>query len=87
MSKAVQDAMQGKVEFRLDRTSILHAPIGKASFDEDKLLENLATLMQEIVKAKPEQTKGVFVKSIVLTTTMGPAIKLDTTPTLALTAN
>ncbi len=87
MPKAVQDAMQGKVEFRLDKTSILHVPIGKASFDEDKLLENLATLMQEVVKAKPEQVKGVFVKSIVLTTTMGPAIKLDPTPTLALTAN
>ncbi len=87
MSKAVQDAMQGKVEFRLDKTSILHAPIGKASFDEEKLLENLATLMQEVVKAKPEQVKGVFVKSIVLTTTMGPSIKLDPTPTLALTAN
>ena len=79
--------MQGKVEFRLDKTSILHAPIGKASFDEEKLLENLATLMQEVVKAKPEQVKGVFVKSIVLTTTMGPSIRLDPMPTLALTAN
>ena len=87
MTKAVQDAMHGKVEFRLDKTSILHVPIGKASFDEDKLLENLATLMQEVVKAKPEQGKGVFVKSITMTTTMGPAIKLDPTPTLALTAN
>ena len=87
MSKAVEDAMQGKVEFRLDKTSILHAPIGKASFAEADLLENLATLMQEVVKAKPEQKKGVFVKSIVLTTTMGPAIRLDPTPTLALTAN
>ncbi len=87
VQKAVQDAMQGKVEFRLDRTSIMHAPIGKASFDEDKLMENLATLMQEISKARPEQTKGQFVKSIYLTTTMGPAIRLDPAPTLALTAN
>lgn len=87
MSKAVQDAMQGKVEFRLDKTSILHVPIGKASFDEEALLENLATLMQEVVKAKPEEGKGVFVKSITMTTTMGPAIRLDPTPTLALTAN
>ncbi len=87
MSKAVEDAMQGKVEFRLDKTSILHAPIGKASFSEADLLENLAMLMQEVVKAKPEQKKGVFVKSIVLTTTMGPAIRLDPTPTLALTTN
>ncbi len=87
MQKAVEDAMQGKVEFRLDKTSILHVPIGKASFDEAALMENLATLMQEVVKAKPEQGKGVFVKSITMTTTMGPAIKLDPTPTLALTAN
>ncbi len=87
VQKAVQDAMQGKVEFRLDRTSIMHAPIGKASFDEDKLMENLATLMQEISKARPEQTRGQFVKSIYLTTTMGPAIRLDPAPTLALTAN
>ncbi len=87
ISKAVEEAMQGKVEFRLDKTSILHAPIGKASFDEADLLENLATLMQEVDKAKPEKIKGVFVKSIVLTTTMGPAIKLETAPTLALTAN
>ena len=89
MEKAVQDAMQGKVEFRLDKTSIMHAPIGKASFDEDKLLENLATLIQEVVKAKPDDKKASanFVKSITLTTTMGPAIRLDPTPTLALTAN
>ncbi|MCH7697477.1 MAG: 50S ribosomal protein L1 [Chloroflexi bacterium] len=87
VQKAVQDAMQGKVEFRLDRTSIMHAPIGKASFDEDKLMENLATLMQEIAKARPEQTKGQFVKSIFLTTSMGPAIRLDPMPTLALTTN
>ncbi len=87
VKKAVEDAMQGKVEFRLDRTSIMHAPIGKASFDEDKLMENLSTLMQEISKARPEQTKGHFVKSIFLTTTMGPAIRLDPMPTLALTAN
>lgn len=87
VQKAVEDAMQGKVEFRLDRTSILHAPIGKVSFDEAKLLENLATLIQEVVKAKPEETKGQFVKSITLTTTMGPAIRLDPTPTMALSAN
>jgi len=87
IAKAVQDAMQGKVEFRLDRTSIVHAPIGKVSFDEAKLMENLATLMQEIVKAKPEDAKGNFVKSIALTTTMGPAIRLDPTPTMALSPN
>ena len=85
MAKAVSDAKQGRVEFRLDRTSLLHAPIGKASFDEDKLLENLATLVQEVVKAKPSGAKGQFIRSMTLTTTMGPSIKLDISPTLALT--
>ena len=87
MDKAVQDAKQGRVEFRLDRTSLLHVPIGKASFEEQKLLENLATLVQEVVKAKPSGSKGQFVRSMTLTTTMGPAIKLDLSPTLALSAN
>jgi large subunit ribosomal protein L1 len=86
IGKTVRDATQGRVEFRLDRTSILHVPIGKVSFDEDKLLENLATLVQEVVKAKPSGAKGQFVRSMNLTTTMGPGIKLDLTPTLALSA-
>jgi large subunit ribosomal protein L1 len=84
IGKAVRDATQGRVEFRLDRTSILHVPIGKASFDEEKLLENLATLVQEVVKAKPAGAKGQFVRSMSLTTTMGPGIKLELAPTLAL---
>jgi large subunit ribosomal protein L1 len=86
IGKTVRDATQGRVEFRLDRTSILHVPIGKVSFDEDKLLENLATLVQEVMKAKPSGAKGQFVRSMNLTTTMGPGIKLDLTPTLALSA-
>jgi large subunit ribosomal protein L1 len=85
MDKAVNDARQGRVEFRLDRTAIIHVPIGKASFEEDKLLENLATVMQEIVKAKPSGAKGQFVRSATLATTMGPGIKLELGPTLALT--
>jgi large subunit ribosomal protein L1 len=84
MAKAVQDAKQGRVEFRLDRTSILHAPIGKASFGEQQLLENLAMLVSEVVKAKPSGAKGQFVRSMTLVTTMGPGIKLDIAPTLAL---
>ena len=86
MSKAVRDAKQGRVEFRLDRTSLIHVPIGKVSFGEEQLLENLATLMQEVMKAKPSGTKGTFIRSITLTTTMGPGIKLDISPTLALTS-
>jgi len=86
IEKAVRDATQGRVEFRLDRTSLLHMPIGKASFDEAKLLENLATLVSEIVKAKPSGAKGQFIRSMTLTTTMGPGIRLDLAPTLALQA-
>jgi large subunit ribosomal protein L1 len=84
MAKAVHDAKQGRVEFRLDRTSLVHVPIGKASFNEDQLLENLAMLVQEIQKARPSGAKGQFIKTMYLTTTMGPSIKLDLTPTLAL---
>ena len=87
IAKAVQDAAHGKVEFRLDRTAILHVPIGKASFTEEHLLENLATLVHEVEKARPSGAKGQFIRSITLTTTMGPSIKLDPTPTMALTAN
>jgi large subunit ribosomal protein L1 len=87
LGKAVNDARQGRVEFRLDRTAIIHCPVGKVSFDESALEENMATLVGEIVKAKPSGAKGVFVKSITLTTTMGPGIKLDPNPTLAMRAS
>jgi large subunit ribosomal protein L1 len=87
MAKAVRDARQGRVEFRLDRTAIIHVPIGKVSFDENALEENMAMLVSEIVKAKPSGTKGVFVKTITMTTTMGPGIRLDPTPTLAMRAS
>jgi len=86
MAKAVNDARQGRVEFRLDRTAIIHVPIGKVSFDESALQENMATLVSEIMKAKPAGGKGVFIKTITLTTTMGPGIRLDPTPTLAMQA-
>lgn len=86
IGKAVNDARQGRVEFRLDRTAIVHVPIGKVSFGEKQLEENMATLVSEIVKAKPSGAKGVYIKSITLTTTMGPGIRLDPTPTLAMKA-
>lgn len=86
IGKAVNDAVQGRVEFRLDRTSILHVPIGKISFEEDKLMENLATLIQEVMKARPSGGKGQFIRSMSLSTTMGPGIKLDPAPTTALSA-
>jgi large subunit ribosomal protein L1 len=87
LAKAVRDARQGRVEFRLDRTALIHVPIGKASFSEEQLLENLATLVQEIVKARPAGAKGQYVRSITLTTTMGPGISLELGPTLALSTN
>ncbi len=87
IAKAVEEAKQGRVEFRLDRTSLLHAPIGKIGFTEEKLLENLATLIQEVVKAKPSGGKGHFIRTMYLATTMGPGIKLDVTTTLAMTSS
>jgi large subunit ribosomal protein L1 len=86
IGKAVNDARQGRVEFRLDRTAIVHVSIGKISFDEQALEDNMAALVSEIVKAKPSGSKGVYIRTITLTTTMGPGIKLDPTPTLAMKA-
>ncbi len=84
LAKAVNDARQGRVEFRLDRTALMHVPIGKVSFGEEKLLDNMAVLVSEIAKAKPQGAKGQYIRSITLTTTMGPGIKLDLNETMAL---
>ncbi|MEX2245757.1 MAG: 50S ribosomal protein L1 [Dehalococcoidia bacterium] len=86
MGKAVNDARQGRVEFRLDRTALVHVPIGKVSFDAEQLEENMATLVSEIARAKPSGSKGVYIKTVTLTTTMGPGIPLDPTETLAMRA-
>ena len=85
MQRAIQEAKRGRVEFRLDRTSIIHVPIGKISFDEEKLVENMAALVEAVTKARPSGAKGQFIKSLYLTSTMGPGIKLDPRPTLSLT--
>ena len=87
VARAVRDARQGRVEYRLDRSAIIHVPIGKISFDEEKLLENLASIIETIVKARPAGAKGQFVRSITLTTTMGPGIKLELGSTLALSTS
>jgi large subunit ribosomal protein L1 len=84
IAKAVREAKAGRVEFRLDRTALLHVPIGKVSFEDQALLDNLATLIQAINAAKPSGAKGQYIRNIVLTTTMGPGIKLDLGQTLAL---
>ena len=77
VAKAVTEAKAGKIEYRLDKTNIIHCPIGKVSFGAEKLQENLDALMAAIVKAKPASTKGQYIKSCVIATTMGPGIKLN----------
>ncbi|MBR2448345.1 MAG: 50S ribosomal protein L1 [Clostridia bacterium] len=77
VARAVTGAKAGKIEYRLDKTNIIHCPIGKVSFGPQKLQENFDTLMGAIIKAKPAATKGQYVKSCVLATTMGPGIKLN----------
>ena len=77
VTKAIHDIKAGKVEYRVDKTSICHCPIGKASFDSDKLVENLRVLMDAIIKAKPATAKGTYVRSLYMSTTMGPAIRVN----------
>ncbi|NLW39950.1 MAG: 50S ribosomal protein L1 [Tissierellia bacterium] len=77
IEKAVKDIKAGKVEYRVDKTSIVHVPIGKVSFGVEKLRENFATIMEEIIKARPAAAKGRYLRSVVLSSTMGPGIKVN----------
>jgi len=77
ISRAVKEIKAGKVEFRVDKTAIVHAPVGKVSFSEERLYENLRTLVDTILKAKPPSAKGKYVKSIALSSTMGPGVRID----------
>ena len=77
ISRAINDIKAGKVEYRVDKTAIVHVPIGKASFGKDKLIENLNVLMEAINKAKPAAAKGTYLKSVAISTTMGPGIRLN----------
>ncbi len=77
VTKAVHDIKAGKVEYRVDKTSICHCPIGKASFTEEQLNENLRVLMEAIIKAKPATAKGTYVRSLYMSSTMGPSIRLN----------
>ena len=79
VAKAVQDIKAGKVEFRVDKTGIIHAPVGKASFAADSLVANVNALVESIVKAKPAAAKGKYLRSVTLSSTMGPGIRIDTT--------
>jgi large subunit ribosomal protein L1 len=87
LPRVIADARKGRVEFKLDKTAIIHTPVGKVSFDDKKLLENLAAIVEAVVKAKPSGAKGQYIKTATLTTSMGPGIKLDLTPTLSLTTS
>lgn len=78
IAKAIKEAKAGKIEYRLDKTNIIHCPIGKASFGVDKLFDNFDALISAIVKAKPEAAKGEYLKSCVISSTMGPGIKVST---------
>ena len=77
VAKAVEEAKAGKIEYRLDKTNIIHCPIGKASFGAEKLGENFATLLEAIVKAKPAAAKGQYIRSCVVASTMGPGVRVN----------
>ncbi len=77
VTKAINDIKAGKIEYRLDKTNIVHVPVGKASFAEDKLKENFDAVMEAIMKAKPSALKGQYLKSVTLTSTMGPGVKVN----------
>lgn len=87
LPKAIADARAGRVDFRVDKTSVIHLPVGKLSFDEQRLLENLAALVDAVIRAKPSGAKGQYIKSAALTTSMGPGIKLDVKATQELRAS
>ena len=78
VTKAIADIKAGKVEYRLDKTNIIHCPIGKASFSDEKLIENFNTLVGAIIKARPAAVKGQFLKSVTVSSTMGPGVKINT---------
>ena len=86
LSRAISDARKGRVEFKLDRTAIIHVPLGKVRSEDDKLMGNLTAVIEAVMKAQPSGAKGQYIRSASLTTTMGPGIRLDLKPTLALSS-
>jgi len=84
IGRLIREVRAGRVEFRVDRTAVIHVPIGKASFEEDKLRENLTALMDAVMRAKPAATKGQYIRSVTLAPTMGPGVPLELGPTMAL---
>ncbi|MCC6179152.1 MAG: 50S ribosomal protein L1 [Chloroflexi bacterium] len=86
VGRVIREVKGGRIDFRVDKTAVVHMPIGRISFDADKLMQNLAAAIDAVVRAKPTAAKGTYIRSITVTTTMGPGIKLDIQPTLALAA-
>jgi len=84
LAKTIQDVKAGRVEFRVDKTSLLHIPAGKVSFNEDALISNIASVVDAVVRARPSGAKGTYVKSVVLSSTMSPSVRLDVPAALAL---
>jgi len=87
LPRVIGDASKGRVEFKLDRTAIIHIPLGKISFEGDKLLDNLTAVVEAVMRAKPSGVKGQYVRTASLTTAMGPGIRLDLKPTLSLSSS
>jgi large subunit ribosomal protein L1 len=87
LPRVIEDAGKGRVEFKLDRTAIIHLPLGKVSFDDTQIMDNLTAVIDAIVRAKPSGAKGQYIKSAYLTTTMGPGLKLDLKTTTAMAAS
>jgi large subunit ribosomal protein L1 len=87
IGRAIREIKGGRVEFRVDRTGVIHAPIGKVSFDEDKILQNLSALVDAVVRAKPSGAKGTYLKTFNIASTMGPSVELDNALTLALASS
>ena len=87
LPRVIEDARKGRVEYKLDRTAIIHVPLGKVSFEDKMLMDNLTAVMEAVVKARPSGAKGQYVKSAYITTTMGPGIKLDLATAMTLTAS
>ena len=87
LPKAISDSRKGKIEYRVDRTAVIHAPLGKASFEKDDLLENLSTFMDSVIRAKPSGAKGQYIKNISVSTTHGPGINMDVQSAMTLSAS
>jgi len=87
LARAIEEAHKGRVEFKLDRTAIIHLPLGKVSFEDEKLVENLTAIIEAILKAKPSGAKGQYIRTASVTTTMGAGVNLDLKPTLSLSSS